>query len=101
MKQYTFIMNGRNVTIRGEVARAHELYEGSAIDQMADYYAQLSSKTGAPDLDALSDEELSAAIEDGFKKEVIDLSGERVWVALFSGNKEEVFRLMKLPKEAR
>lgn len=101
MKQYTFIMKGRNVSIRGEVARAHRLYEGSAIDQMADYYAYLSSKIEISDLDTLSDEELSAAIEEGFKKEVIDLSGERVWIALFSGNETEVARLMKLPKEDR
>ena len=101
MEKYTINMNGRNITIRGEVANAHELYEGSPSDSLASYYAHLATGKEDADFLVLPDEALSKAIEDGFKKEVIELSGEKVWIALFSGNKDKAAQLLQLPKDKR
>lgn len=98
MERYTFDCNARHVTIAGEVARAHVLYEGAAIDQMADYYVHLSNKK---DMSDLTDAELSSAIEDGFRHEVVDLSGQAVWLALIEGNTDKLRRLLAVPPAER
>lgn len=98
MERYTFDFNARHVTIAGEVARAHVIYEGAAIDRMADYYAHLSDKK---DMSDLTDAELGAAIEAGFEREVVDLSGQAVWLALIDGNVDKLRRLLAVPPAER
>lgn len=101
MERYTLNMKGRQITIKGEVARAHNLYEGAPIDDMADYYAHLSTGKEDSELLLMPDDELSAAIENGFKSEVLDVSGEKVWIALFEGNMEKASQLLQLPNDKR
>ena len=98
MERYTFDFNARHVSIAGEVARAHVLYEGAAIDRMADYYVHLSNKK---DMSDLTDAELGAAIEAGFEREVVDLSGQAVWLALIEGNTDKLRRLLAVPPSER
>lgn len=101
MEKYTLNFKGRKIEIRGEIERSHEIYHSAPIDQMAEYYAGIAAGDDSEKLDTLSNEELARAIEEGFKKETIEASGEKLWMALFAGNTAEVERLVNLPKNAR
>lgn len=96
-----FELYGKIITIKPEYANAFQLYEAGEISKMADYFAHLSTGIDYCDLAELSSEELAQAVESGFKQDVIDLSGSRVWEALLCGDEKELDRLLKFPLNQR
>ena len=96
-----FVLCGKSITVKPEYANAYRLYEAGEISQMADYFAHLSTGIDYCDLADLSSEELAQAVESGFKQDVIDLSGLKMWEAMISGSKDEIDRLVRLPLDQR